>query len=314
MSVDGDIGDFANRVAKRYRHLRRWAARERTDCFRVYDRDLPDMAFTLDVYGPRLFLQWYPRGDERPSKEWLDAARDAVAQATDRSAEAVVLRVRRRMDRRHEQHERQTDRSQPLVVTEDGLTFLVDLERYVDTGLFLDHRPLRHRVRQEAAGRSVLNLFCYTGSFSVHAMAGGAQRVVSVDMSNTYLAWARQNLEMNGFKGAGSALVRADVTVWLREAARRGERFDLIVLDPPAFSTSKKMDGAFDVQRDHGTLLRDALALMTSTGALYFSTNLRSFRFEADLPGWRAEDITESTIPADFRDSRIHRCWRVAAR
>lgn len=304
---------FGNRVAKRFRHLRKWAARERVDCYRVYDRDIPDMAFTLDVYGPRLFLQWYARGDESPDRSWFDAAVQAVALATDRPAESVVLRIRRRVDRRHEQHERQTDRSQPLVVNEGPVKFIVDLERYVDTGLFLDHRPLRHRVREEAHGRTVLNLFCYTGSFSVQARAGGARRVVSVDLSNTYLAWARENLALNGFDVADDMLVRADVTIWLRDAARRGERYDLIVLDPPAFSTSKKMEGAFDVQRDHGGLLRDALVLLASSGVLYFSTNLRSFRFDTELPGWRAEDISELTIPEDFRDRRIHRCWRIAA-
>lgn len=314
MSDENAFQALANRVAKRYRHLRKWASREGIDCFRVYDRDIPDMAFTLDVYGPYGFLQWYPRGDEPVPRAWLDAAVHALAGATDRPVESVVLRVRRRVDRRHEQHQRQSDRTQRFVVHEGPVRFYVDLERYVDTGLFLDHRPLRQRVREEARGRTVLNLFCYTGSFSVHALVGGATRVVSVDLSNTYLAWARDNLELNGIRVADDGLVRADVTVWLKEAERRRERFDLIVLDPPAFSTSKRMDGAFDVQRDHGALLSAAASLLTSSGVLYFSTNLRSFRFEADLPGWRAEDISESTIPEDFRDRRIHRCWRIAAR
>lgn len=308
------IAAFENRVAKRFRHLRKWAKREGTDCFRVYDRDIPEVALALDVYGDRALLQQYVRGPEDAATAG-DATpwREAVARALERAPETIVVKRREKVDRRSEQHDRQQARADTFEVHEGGLRFLVDLEAHLDTGLFLDHRPLRRRVREEAAGGSVLNLFCYTGSFTVHAAAGGAVNTVSVDLSRRYLDWAGRNLVLNGFPPEAHALVQADVTEWLAQAARRGEKYDLIVLDPPAYSSSKKMERAFDVQRDHPALLADTLALLRSRGVLYFSTNLRSFRFAGAPGGWQAEDIGAATIPEDFRNRRMHHCWRITA-
>jgi 23S rRNA (cytosine1962-C5)-methyltransferase len=307
---------FENRVRKRYRHLRKWAQRERCTAFRVYDRDIPEMACAFDVYGERALLQQYLRGPEIPAEhDVLEAVAAAAARATDRAPEAVTLKVRRKLDRREMQHQPTGWEGADFVVEEHGLKFVVNLEAYLDTGLFLDHRPTRALVRACAAGRRLLNLFCYTGSFTVHAAAGGAEGSISVDLSNTYLAWARRNLELNGIDLARHRLERADVREWLREARGRGERFGLVVLDPPAYSSSKRMDGVFDVQRDHGGLIADTAALLEPGGELYFSTNLRGFRLDGTAcAGLAVEDITARTIPEDFRNQRIHQCWRMTRR
>ena len=306
---------FENRVRKRDRHLTRWAKREGITCYRVYDRDIPEVAIALDRYGGRAVLQQYLRASEEPPEdEILDALRDAAARGLAVDPAMVTVKHRRKVNRREVQHQKSNDPGADFVVSEGGSRFIVNLEAYLDTGLFLDHRVTRSLVRAEARGRRMLNLFCYTGSFTVHAAAGGAPASVNVDLSNTYLAWARRNFELNGLDPTSHVLERADVLDWLHQARRRGERFGLIVLDPPAYSSSKKMDHAFDVQRDHGELLEHTCALLEPGGVLYFSTNLRGFRLDAAaLGGLRCEDISEQTIPEDFRNQRIHRCWRIQA-
>jgi 23S rRNA (cytosine1962-C5)-methyltransferase len=307
------IDAFENRIAKRHRHLRKWAKREDTNCFRIYDRDIPELAFALDAYGEYLLLQQYLRDEDVGPISSADAVA-AVARATGCPVERVLLKVRRRVDRRNEQHERAASGGRMFEVREGGLRFLVNLENYLDTGLFLDHRPLRAIVRARSAGRRVLNLFSYTGSVTTHAAAGGAVSTVSVDLSNTYLAWARRNLDLNGFDPARHALVRADVMAWLRTA--RGDadcRFDLIVADPPSYSSSKRMEDVFDVQRDHPEIIAGAIALLSPGGELFFSTNLRAFKLGMLPLGWRADDISDQTVPEDFRNRRIHSCWRISA-
>jgi 23S rRNA (cytosine1962-C5)-methyltransferase len=205
------------------------------------------------------------------------------------------------------QHTKTGRRGEEFAVRESGLRFLVNLEAYLDTGLFPDHRALRTRVGGRSAGRTVLNLFAYTGSFTVYAAAGGAVRSDTVDLSNTYLAWASRNFAANGLDPTRHRLVRADATTWLEQAFEAGLRYDLVVLDPPAFSNSKTMRAAFDVQRDHGALVRSARRLLAPGGELYVSTNLRTFALDAALardPGCR--DITAETRAEDFRDPRVH--------
>jgi 23S rRNA (cytosine1962-C5)-methyltransferase len=302
---------FGNRVSRRHRHLRRSLRQADTDCFRVYDRDIPEMAFVLDVYGPRALLQQYARSEEEVVPGWLDAVALRTAEVLDMAPEAVTRRLRLKVDRRVEQHEKLARERREFEVREGGLRFLVDLDRYLDTGLFLDHRPLRRQIRECAAGRRFLNLFSYTGSFTVHAAAGGAVASTSVDLSNTYLEWAARNLALNALGGPQHQMVRADVRAWLAEARGREERFDLIVADPPAFSSSKMMQGVFDVQRDHRALLLGCAGVLAEDGELYFSTNLRGFVFEANMPGYLVEDISQKTIPEDFRNRSVHRCWRI---
>ena len=313
MSTPQLLEAFENRVRKRFRHLLRWARREGVDCFRVYDRDIPEVAVILDVYGDRALLQQYlRRGDEAVDDSAIAALGEAAARALDRPTSSVTLKVRRKLNRREGQHEKTGWDGDDCVVHEAGQRFIVNLEAYLDTGLFLDHRSTRARVRAEASGRRFLNLFCYTASFTVHAAAGGASDSVSVDLSNTYLAWARRNFDLNGMPMERHRLERADVREWLDVTARTDERFGLIVLDPPAFSSSKRMDGTFDVQRDHVDLIRATAALLAPGGVLYFSANLRSFRLDrAALTGLSAEDITAKTIPEDFRNQKIHQCFRI---
>lgn len=241
-----------------------------------------------------------------------EADAGAIAAALGLPPERVIVKVRRRQrDRQH------GGQYQPLArqrlehwVREDGLRLRVNLSDYLDTGLFLDHRLLRARVRAEARGRRVLNLFCYTGAFTVHAAAGGAAATLSIDLSRTYLDWAAENLAANGLAGAAHRLLAADAVRWLGEAC--GERFELIVCDPPTFSNSKRMRRDWEVQRDHPWLLWRLWNLLAPGGVAYFSTNRRRFRLAERLPPFAAiEDITPATIDADFAGTLPHRCWRL---
>lgn len=308
-----DVSDFANRVRKNARHLSKWARREGLDCYRVYDRDIPEFAFALDVYGRYGHLQEYSRRSDRDDAQralWCEAVHEAAAQALDLPLTHVIVKRRERRGA-GEQHEKTGRRGRDFVVSEQGHRFLVNLEAHLDSGLFLDHRVTRALVGQEARGRRFLNLFCYTASFTVYAAAGGASSSVSVDLSNTYLTWAARNFELNAVDAARHALVRADAVQWLAQARAGDERFDLVVLDPPVLSRSKAMAGDLDVQRDHAKLIAGCTRLLNAAGILYFSTNLQSFKPAADaFTGLAAEEISQRTVPEDFRNRRIHRCWR----
>ncbi|HYN28213.1 MAG TPA: class I SAM-dependent methyltransferase, partial [Burkholderiales bacterium] len=203
-------------------------------------------------------------------------------------------------------------RGEDFIVGEGGHRFVVNLTDYLDTGLFLDQRQTRALVQRQAPGRNVLNLFCYTGSFSVYAAAGGAKTSTSVDLSNTYLDWARRNFELNGMDAGRHRLVRADARRFVGDEATAGQGYDLIVLDPPSFSNSKRMQGVLDVQRDHVALIRGCVEILAPAGELLFSTNLRSFRMDAAaLARFKIAEISSQTVPPDFRNRKIHKCWRI---
>jgi 23S rRNA (cytosine1962-C5)-methyltransferase len=314
---------FVNRLAKNARHFGRWARRNGFGAYRVYDCDLPEFPLAIDCYvaedaalGTRVHLQevetaW--QQDDAAHDAWVTAVRAAAARTLGVPDGAIVAKLRRRR-RGRDQHEATGERGTDFVVAEAGLRFVVNLEARLDTGLFLDHRALRAIVRGRAGGRRVANLYAYTGSFTVYAAAGGADASDSVDLSNTYLDWAARNFALNGIDLVRHRLVRADVREWLDTANAEGRRYDLVVLDPPAFSTSKAMDGTLDVQRDHAALVAAARALLAPGGELYFSTNLRRFRLDPALaadPG--CTDITSRTLPPDFRDRRVHRAYRIVA-
>jgi 23S rRNA (cytosine1962-C5)-methyltransferase len=307
------LDDFANRVRKNARHFGKWARRRGIEAYRVYDRDIPEFAFALDVYGARAHLQEYDRaeGEERTGRgARVEAVRDSAAGALGMAPTEIAVK---RRAKRHgqEQHEKTGAAGDDFAVMEGGQRFIVNLQAYLDTGLFLDHRNTRAMVQAEARGKRFLNLFCYTGSFTVYASAGGAASSLSVDLSNTYLDWARRNFELNALDPARHRLERADVLEWLGQAAAGGARFDLIVLDPPSFSTSKAMNRTLDIQRDHPRLLHQCERLLASGGVLYFSTNLRSFALQPEAaPSLQGEEISARTVPEDFRNRRIHRCWR----
>jgi 23S rRNA (guanine2445-N2)-methyltransferase / 23S rRNA (guanine2069-N7)-methyltransferase len=314
------IGDFRRRLAKRHRHLARWARRQGIEAFRVYDRDIPEIPLVIDWYAGWLHAAEYERPHERTDLEheiWLERMVEAAAAELGVSPERTFLKVRRRQ-RDGGQYEKVDRRHALLAVREAGLEFEVNLSDYLDTGLFLDHRQTRALVRAEAEGKRMLNLFCYTGSFSVNAAAGGAAETVSVDLSNTYLEWTRTNLSRNGFKDAGRhRIVRDEARAFLEHRARRGEPpFDLVVVDPPTFSRSAKSETPWDVQHDHAALLELVAANLAPGGVVYFSTNFRRFHLDAAAVERRyaVREITNRTIPEDFRNARIHRAWRFVTR
>ena len=304
---------FANRLRKNARHLRRWPGRGIT-CYRVYDRDIPEVPLAVDIYEGRLHIAEYERPNElslAQHADWLDLLVKTAGETLDVAPDAVFFK-RRQRQRGTDQCTKVGNAGGVFTVGEGGLTFEVNLSDYLDTGLFLDHRITREMVRADSAGRRVLNLYCYTGAFSVYAASGQAASTTSVDLSNTYLDWAGRNFAANGFEvGEQHALVRNDVTSFLTDRPS-GAAFDLAVIDPPTFSNSKRTEGVFDVQRDYVDLLKATAAIMSPGGVIYFSTNLRSFKFDpAALPGLEACDITAKTVPADFRNKRIHSCWRL---
>lgn len=308
--------DFANRLRKVAAHRMRWAKRQGLTAFRLYDCDIPEYRFTVDWYGGRVHVVEYAQRPGKPGvgrSDRLGQVLRAVEGVLGVDPERIYVKTRAPKVWGKEQYEKLGERNERFVVEEAGLRFWVNLGDYLDTGLFLDHRNTRIRVGREAAGKRFLNLFCYTGAFTVHAAAGGAASTTSVDLSNTYLAWLEENLALNDLAAPQHEIVRSDVTRWIRQV--KGRRWDLAVLDPPSFSASKKMVGTFDVQRDHVELIEGTMALLTREGVLYFSTNFTGFELdERALASFRFEELTPRSIPEDIRNRRIHRCWRVTRR
>ena len=305
---------FANRLRKNLKQLGKWAERENICCYRLYDADMPEYALAIDLYQGTArwaHVQEYaaPKSIE-PDKasERLKEALSAIPGVLDIPAEQIFLKVRQRQ-KGSAQYERLAERGEFHEVQEDGLKLLVNFTDYLDTGLFLDHRLTRRMLRELAKDKRFLNLFGYTGTATVHA-AADARATTTVDMSRTYLDWARRNLVLNGFEGHKHELIQADVLVWLEEEVER--RYDLIFLDPPTFSASKRMQDTLDIQRDHLALIRAAGRLLSPGGTLIFSTNFRRFRLDRDgLVEFEIEDLTRATIPRDFqRNPRIHQCYK----
>jgi 23S rRNA (guanine2445-N2)-methyltransferase / 23S rRNA (guanine2069-N7)-methyltransferase len=315
---------FENRLRKNFKHLRRWAAREDVHCYRLYDADLPEYSAAVDLYEDWAHVQEYapPRSvDPVQARRRVKEMVAAVPRVLDVPPSHVVLKVRRQQ-RGAQQYQRLKEEGRFLEVREGGLRFLVNLADYLDTGLFLDHRVTRAVIRDLAQGRRFLNLFGYTGTATVYAAAGGATATTTVDLSLTYLDWARRNLELNGLLTARHSFVRADCLQWLRRTATATEgdgpgapQYDLIFLDAPTFSNSKAMTGDLDIQRDHAALIGAAARLLSQGGILLFSTNFRHFKLDpAVYESFHVEDITKQTLPPDFsRNTRIHRCFRITS-
>jgi len=304
--------DFLNRVRKNLKTLGRWAARQGLECYRLYDADIPEFAVAVDIYGPWVHVQEYapPKSvDASVAARRLEQIMTLLPLALDRPRDRMVLKVRRRQ-RGTDQYQRQADRGEWQQVSEGPAKLWVNLTDYLDTGLFLDHRPTRLLLGERARGKRFLNLFCYTGAATVHAALGGAVFTVSVDLSKTYLDWTGRNLALNGIGRESHQLIRSDCREWVKHSRRR---FDLIFLDPPTFSTSKRMEGTWDVQRDHVDLIRETLALLAPGGTLVFSSNLRSFRLdEKALSDLDVQDVSRNTLPRDFaRSPRIHQCFLI---
>jgi 23S rRNA (guanine2445-N2)-methyltransferase / 23S rRNA (guanine2069-N7)-methyltransferase len=306
---------FANRLRKNLKQLGKWAERENICCYRLYDADMPEYALAIDLYQGAAHwahVQEYaaPKSiDPDKASERLQEALSAIPGVLGIPVEQIFLKVRQRQ-KGSAQYERLAERGEFHEVQEDSLKLLVNFTDYLDTGLFLDHRLTRRMLREQAKDKRFLNLFGYTGAATVHA-AVGARATTTVDMSRTYLDWARRNLALNGFEGQQHEIIQADVLVWLEEEAER--RYELIFLDPPTFSTSKRMQDTLDIQRDHVALIRAAARLLSPGGTLIFSTNFRRFRLEREgLAEFAVEDISRATIPKDFaRNPRIHQCFKL---
>lgn len=306
---------FANRLTKNSKHLRKWARKQPTTAYRVYDADLPEYAVAIDVYGDHVHVQEYAAPKEISVDKALARLDDVMAlipQVLGVPAENVALKLRQRQ-RGKQQYEAYGKQKKRFQVSEFDCDFWVNLTDYLDTGLFLDHRITRQRISKMAAGQDFLNLFAYTGAATVHAAAGSAKTTTTLDMSNTYLSWAQDNMTLNGFTGAAHQFVRANCLEWLLEAQKSDQRYGLIFLDPPTFSNSTRMEGVFDIQRDHIELLTQTANLLTEKGVLVFSTNRRDFKLDnAALPMLEITDVRRSTLPEDFkRNPKIHACWEI---
>lgn len=305
---------FANRLKKNLKNLGKWARQQGISCYRVYDADMPEFAVAIDLYDDWAHVQEYQAPEsisEDKARSRLQDVLVALPEVLGIPASHVVLKQRLRQSG-SKQYQRMDRKGEFLTVREGQVRLLVNLTDYLDTGVFLDHRPLRLRLAAEARGKRFLNLFCYTASATVHAAVGGARSTTSVDLSKTYLDWARRNLSLNGLSDLHK-LVHGDVMQWLEED--RGE-YDLIFIDPPTFSNSKRLEDVFDVQRDHTHLIEMAMARLAPGGTLYFSNNFRRFRLDRALEEkYQVSDISAQTLDRDFqRNTRIHRTWSITRR
>lgn len=306
---------FRNRLTKVFKHVSKLARRQGVSCYRVYDHDLPEFPFCIEIYGQYIYLAEYKRHHGMTDEEheaWLEECINIICEILEMSAEHLYIKQRQRKPGRLGQYQRVSDEKEFFEVEESGLKFKVNLSDYLDTGLFLDHRITRNMVRELSKGKRVLNLFCYTGSFSVYAAAGGAASITSVDLSKTYLQWAEENLQLNQLQDQNKYhYVHADVKQYLDTL--KPDSFDLVIMDPPTFSNSKRMKDFLDIQRDHVEMLNKTLNALSSDGIFFFSTNSRRFVLESEKINSEAiKDITKATTPFDFEGKLFRWCYRIA--
>ncbi|GDX44340.1 methyltransferase [Bacteroidota bacterium] len=310
--LDGKLLMFENRLKKVLKIRSKEASRQKVSCYRLYDRDLPEFPLIIDVYENELLVTEY-RSQHRLSHDeyiaWLDGSLLVVKKVLNKTDDQIHIKERKVKESRQDQYAKTASVKDFMVVHEGGLAFLVNLTDYLDTGLFLDHRITRSMVREKSNGKKVLNLFCYTASFSVYAAAGNATEVVSVDLSNTYIDWARRNMELNGFEGDKYLYTRGDVLQILPTI--KNNYFDIIILDPPTFSNSKSMKEIFDVQQMHVELINLCLDKLKYSGELVFSTNARKFHLEGEMIKGAVKEITTSTEPFDFKGKLLRWCYSI---
>ncbi len=300
---------LANRVAKNFKALQKWAAQQDIEVFRLYDWDIPEIRAVVDWYGGHLLVAEYARQQTDEMPDWLPTMGKAIAQVLNVPLENLHLR-QRRTGQRGQRYGRLDQQNQRLMVRERGLKFWVNLTDYIDTGLYADHRDTRQMLGKDAKDRDFLNLFAYTGAFTVYAAAAGAKSTTTIDSSGLYLQWAKDNLALNGLDGPQHRFERNDVRDYLHLAQRNEKLWDLILLDPPTFSSGEGKD--WDVQRDHRALIEQTLGLLRPDGVLYFSTNHQRFEPNlADLAVKECRDISTVTLPRDYRNVNVHRCWRL---
>jgi 23S rRNA (cytosine1962-C5)-methyltransferase len=308
-----------NRLTKISRHLSKQAKRLNVSCYRLYDHDLPEFPFCIEIYGDKLYVAEYKRRHgmtEEGHDEWMEKSIEIIMEVLSVKKENIFLKLRQRKPGRLGQYQKVDEVQHEFIVTENSLKFIVNLSDYLDTGLFLDHRITRQMVREQSAGKRILNLFAYTGAFSVYAAAGGAKEVISVDLSKTYLNWAERNFNLNDYYinhfslGDGCKFIHADVKQYLKTITPG--YFDLIIMDPPTFSNSKRMKDFLDIQKDHVELINDCMRILKPGGVLYFSTNFKIFLLNKEkINSASIKDITRQTTPFDFEGRLFRQCYSI---
>lgn len=305
---------FRNRLEKVYRHLGKQAKKKGVTCYRLYDHDLPEFPFCIEIYDLNVYVAEYKRRhgmEESEHDQWVEKSIDVMIDVLQVTKENIFLKLRQKKPGRLGQYQKTGENRSEFIVQENGLKFIVNLSDYLDTGLFLDHRSTREQVKNEAKDKRVLNLFSYTGSFSVYAAAGNADEVTTVDLSKTYLDWAKRNMQLNGFTNVQKyKFIQADILQYLPGVPN--DSFDIIILDPPTFSNSKRMEDILDIQRDHVKLINECLRILGVGGEIYFSTNYKDFSLDSPAINSNfVKDITRQTTPFDF-EGRINRvCYRI---
>lgn len=302
---------FENRLRKVYKHLSKIARKQQVVCYRIYNVDLPEFPFIIDVYKDCVYVSEYKskhKLSDEDYKNWLDTSIQIIHEILEVDTSKIYLKLRERQKGK-QQYEKIEQTKSEMIVPENGLSFIVNLSDYLDTGLFLDHRLTRQKVREIATGKKVLNLFAYTGSFSVYAAAGNAQTITTVDMSRTYLTWAKRNLSYNKlYDEKKHTFIQEDVLQFLKKMEPNS--YDLIILDPPTFSNSKRMESELDIQRDYIDIINKCMNALTDTGQLIFSTNYRGFKMDAGkINATSVKDITKQTTPFDFEGKLRRVCY-----
>ncbi len=314
-SISKSVEPFANRLKKNEKALSKWAKSENIEAYRIYDADLPDYNLAIDRYGKQWIVQEYKAPkymDPSKTLRRLIEAFIVLDHIFDIHSDDLIYKVRE-VQKGESQYERLNENKGKFVVQEYNAKFLINTSDYLDNGLFLDHRLTRRKLGELANGMDFLNLFCYTGSASVHAALGGAKSTTSVDMSRTYLDWAKENFKINSLHGSEYEFIQMDCLTWLKHCHKD---FDLIFIDPPTFSNSKRMDQSFDINRDHVELLKSLMRILRPDGLIIFSNNSRGFKMnhrDMERLGFNVQEVTEHTIPRDFKGNpKIHNCWEIS--
>lgn len=305
---------FKNRLTKVFRHLSKTARKQCIGCYRIYDHDLPEFPLIIDIYEDKAYIAEYKRKhglEEEAHLHWLKTSVKTISEVTGIDEKNIFTKLRQRKAGRSGQYRKEDFSKNECIIIENGLKFIVNLSDYLDTGLFLDHRITRKMIMDESFSKNVLNLFAYTGSFSVYAAAGGGKSVTTVDLSNTYINWAKRNFELNGFADENKyRFIVADVKSLLKTTEKNS--FDLIIMDPPTFSNSKKMEGILDIQRDHVELINGCMNILSPDGVLYFSTNFTKFEIDSSkINAGSIRDITKATTPFDFEGKLKRWCYKI---
>ena len=303
---------FINRLSKVYKHFGKIARKAEISCYRIYDLDLPEFPFAIDIYENHVYVAEYKRNHNLNDEEynlWMSDSIKVIAEVLEVPLDNIHVKQRRIIEDRKHQYSKSSEAGQDIIVSEGGLKFMVNLDQYLDTGLFLDHRITRSMVKDLSEGKKVLNLFAYTGAFSVYAAAGKAEEVLTIDLSNTYVEWAKKNMILNGFDDIGKYKYQAvDVLAIVPRLPKK--HFDIIVLDPPTFSNSRKMKTIFDMQLNHVKLINECLDILDIEGTIFFSTNFTKFKIDTIEIQGDIKDITRQTLPFDFQKT-IRLCYRI---